>query len=113
MSTLYLAPSVQMPMPPPPALVTAAAPQEDWEQCQAMAYLHACMGLPKPKDVSLPRGNPFVPPDEHGGLSLEFLAAFGDPGATWAAEQKITTLTQTSTCANYITRFHTLAMELD
>ncbi|QRW22609.1 Retrotransposon-derived protein PEG10 [Rhizoctonia solani] len=43
----------------------------------------------------------------------EFLAAFGDPDSTRAAEQKITLLTQTSTCANYITKFHTLAMELD
>ncbi|GAB1521953.1 hypothetical protein RhiTH_005052 [Rhizoctonia solani] len=43
----------------------------------------------------------------------EFLAAFGDPDATRAAEHKITSLTQTGTCANYITKFCTLAMELD
>ncbi|KAF8749138.1 Retrotransposon gag protein [Rhizoctonia solani] len=79
-----------------------------------------------------------LPPDEHEGLrrawahphldqlgshraiirtvedfKLEFLAAFGDPDATRAAEQKITTLTQSGTCADYITKFRTLAMELD
>ncbi|KAF8751516.1 hypothetical protein RHS01_08619 [Rhizoctonia solani] len=43
----------------------------------------------------------------------EFLAAFGDPDATRAAEQKITSLTQTGTCAEYITKFRTLQMELD
>ncbi|GAB1525561.1 hypothetical protein RhiTH_008724 [Rhizoctonia solani] len=37
------------------------------------------------------------------GFKLEFLAAFGDPDATRAAERKITTLTQSSTCADYIT----------
>ncbi|GAB1524248.1 hypothetical protein RhiTH_007401 [Rhizoctonia solani] len=47
------------------------------------------------------------------GFKLEFLAAFGDPDATRAAEQKITTLTQSGTCADYITKFRTLAMELD
>ncbi|KAF8758619.1 Retrotransposon gag protein [Rhizoctonia solani] len=46
------------------------------------------------------------------GFKLEFLAAFGDPDATRAAEQKITTLTQSGTCADYITKFRTLAMEL-
>ncbi|KAF8754651.1 hypothetical protein RHS01_05817 [Rhizoctonia solani] len=40
-------------------------------------------------------------------------AAFGDPDATRAAERKITTLTQSGTCADYITKFRTLAMELD
>ncbi|QRW19751.1 Retrotransposon-derived protein PEG10 [Rhizoctonia solani] len=47
------------------------------------------------------------------GFKSEFLAAFGNPNATRAAEQKITTLTQSSTCADYITKFRTLAMELD
>ncbi|QRW25735.1 Retrotransposon-derived protein PEG10 [Rhizoctonia solani] len=47
------------------------------------------------------------------GFKLEFLAAFGNPDATRAAEQKITTLTQSGTCADYITKFRTLAMELD
>ncbi|KAF8761054.1 Retrotransposon gag protein [Rhizoctonia solani] len=47
------------------------------------------------------------------GFKLEFLAAFGNPDATRAAERKITTLTQSSTCADYITKFRTLAMELD
>ncbi|KAF8751859.1 hypothetical protein RHS01_08602 [Rhizoctonia solani] len=37
------------------------------------------------------------------GFKLEFLAAFGDPDATRAAERKITTLTQSGTCADYIT----------
>ncbi|KAF8691634.1 Reverse transcriptase-rnase h-integrase, partial [Rhizoctonia solani] len=46
-------------------------------------------------------------------FKLEFLAAFGNPDATRAAKQKITTLTQSSTCAEYITKFRTLAMELD
>ncbi|KAF8748554.1 hypothetical protein RHS01_10770 [Rhizoctonia solani] len=43
----------------------------------------------------------------------KFLAAFGDPDATRAAERKITSLTQTGTCAKYITKFRTLQMELD
>ncbi|QRW24287.1 Retrotransposable element Tf2 protein [Rhizoctonia solani] len=47
------------------------------------------------------------------GFKMEFLAAFGDPDATRAAERKITTLTQSGTCADYITKFRTLAMELD
>ncbi|KAF8756491.1 Retrotransposon gag protein [Rhizoctonia solani] len=47
------------------------------------------------------------------GFKLEFLAAFGNPDATRAAKRKITTLTQSSTCADYITKFRTLAMELD
>ncbi|KAF8750362.1 hypothetical protein RHS01_09486 [Rhizoctonia solani] len=47
------------------------------------------------------------------GFKLEFLAAFGDPDATRAAERKITSLTQSGTCADYITKFRTLAMELD
>ncbi|QRW26235.1 Retrotransposon-derived protein PEG10 [Rhizoctonia solani] len=47
------------------------------------------------------------------GFKLEFLAAFGNPDATRAAERKITTLTQSGTCADYITKFRTLAMELD
>ncbi|QRW23688.1 Retrotransposable element Tf2 protein [Rhizoctonia solani] len=47
------------------------------------------------------------------GFKSEFLAAFGNPDATRAAERKITTLTQSATCADYITKFRTLAMELD
>ncbi|KAF8750725.1 hypothetical protein RHS01_09093 [Rhizoctonia solani] len=39
--------------------------------------------------------------------------AFGNPDAIRAAKQKITTLTQSGTCADYITKFRTLAMELD
>ncbi|QRW23889.1 Retrotransposable element Tf2 protein [Rhizoctonia solani] len=46
-------------------------------------------------------------------LNSQFLAAFGDPDATRAAKRKITTLTQSGTCADYITKFRTLAMELD
>ncbi|KAF8751544.1 hypothetical protein RHS01_08513 [Rhizoctonia solani] len=81
---------------------------------------------------------PQLPPHEHGGsrrglahphldqlgshraliqtvdeFKTEFLAAFGDPDATRAAERKITSLTQTGTCAEYITKFRTLQMELD
>ncbi|QRW25683.1 Retrotransposable element Tf2 protein [Rhizoctonia solani] len=47
------------------------------------------------------------------GFKLEFLAAFGNPDATRAAKRKITSLTQSGTCADYITKFRTLAMELD
>ncbi|KAF8753427.1 Retrotransposon gag protein [Rhizoctonia solani] len=43
----------------------------------------------------------------------EFLAAFGNPDATQAAERQITQLTQTGTCAEYITKFRTIAMDLD
>ncbi|KAF8758450.1 Retrotransposon gag protein [Rhizoctonia solani] len=46
-------------------------------------------------------------------FKVEFLAAFGDPDATRAAERKITSLTQSGTCAEYITKFRTLQMELD
>ncbi|KAF8753956.1 Retrotransposon gag protein [Rhizoctonia solani] len=43
----------------------------------------------------------------------EFLNAFGNPDATRAAERQITHLTQTGTCAEYITKFRTIAMDLD
>ncbi|KAF8750406.1 hypothetical protein RHS01_09404 [Rhizoctonia solani] len=43
----------------------------------------------------------------------EFLAAFGNLDATRAAERQITHLTQTGTCAEYITKFRTIAMDLD
>ncbi|QRW24430.1 Retrotransposable element Tf2 protein [Rhizoctonia solani] len=43
----------------------------------------------------------------------EFLAAFGNPNATQAAKRQITQLTQTGTCAEYITKFRTIAMDLD
>ncbi|QRW24232.1 Retrotransposable element Tf2 protein [Rhizoctonia solani] len=43
----------------------------------------------------------------------EFLAAFGNPNATQAAKQQITQLTQTGTCAEYITKFRTITMDLD
>ncbi|GAB1527808.1 hypothetical protein RhiTH_010996 [Rhizoctonia solani] len=43
----------------------------------------------------------------------EFLAAFGNPDAMQAAEWQITHLTQTGTCAEYITKFRTIAMDLD
>ncbi|KAF8748843.1 hypothetical protein RHS01_10555 [Rhizoctonia solani] len=46
-------------------------------------------------------------------FKVEFLAAFGNPDATQAAEWKITSLTQTGTCAKYITKFCMLQMELD
>ncbi|QRW23611.1 Retrotransposable element Tf2 protein [Rhizoctonia solani] len=46
-------------------------------------------------------------------FKVEFLAAFGNPDATRAAERKITSLTQTGTCAKYITKLCTLQMELD
>ncbi|KAF8759681.1 hypothetical protein RHS01_01538 [Rhizoctonia solani] len=85
---------------------------------------------PLHKAVPLGLGGPELPPHEHGGSSgawahphldqlgshraliqtvdefkTEFLAAFGDPDATRAAERKITSLTQTGTCAEYITKF--------
>ncbi|QRW23576.1 Retrotransposon-derived protein PEG10 [Rhizoctonia solani] len=44
---------------------------------------------------------------------MEFLAAFGNPDATQAAKRQITHLTQTGTCAEYITKFRTIAMDLD
>ncbi|KAF8752591.1 Paternally expressed 10 [Rhizoctonia solani] len=47
------------------------------------------------------------------GFKLEFLAAFDNPDTSRAAKQKITTLTQSGTCMDYITKFRTLAMELD
>ncbi|QRW22064.1 Retrotransposon gag protein [Rhizoctonia solani] len=46
-------------------------------------------------------------------FKTKFLAAFGNPDATQAAGWKITSLTQTSTCTKYITKFCTLQMELD
>ncbi|QRW21851.1 Retrotransposon gag protein [Rhizoctonia solani] len=44
---------------------------------------------------------------------MEFLAAFGNLDAMQAAERQITNLTQTGTCAEYITKFRTIAMDLD
>ncbi|QRW18195.1 Retrotransposon-derived protein PEG10 [Rhizoctonia solani] len=46
-------------------------------------------------------------------FKTEFLAAFGNPDATQAAERQITQLTQTGTCAEYITKFRTITMDLD
>ncbi|GAB1527233.1 hypothetical protein RhiTH_010408 [Rhizoctonia solani] len=46
-------------------------------------------------------------------FKTKFLAAFGNPDTTRAAEQKITSLTQTGTCAKYITKFCMLQMELN
>ncbi|GAB1520575.1 hypothetical protein RhiTH_003654 [Rhizoctonia solani] len=46
-------------------------------------------------------------------FKIKFLAAFGNPDATRAVEWKITSLTQTGTCAKYITKFCTLQMELN
>ncbi|QRW26774.1 Retrotransposon-derived protein PEG10 [Rhizoctonia solani] len=46
-------------------------------------------------------------------FKIKFLAAFGDLDTTRAVERKITSLTQTSTCAEYITKFRTLQMELN
>ncbi|GAB1527407.1 hypothetical protein RhiTH_010582 [Rhizoctonia solani] len=43
----------------------------------------------------------------------EFLAAFRNLDAMQAAERQITHLTQTGTCAEYITKFRTIAMDLD
>ncbi|GAB1521163.1 hypothetical protein RhiTH_004254 [Rhizoctonia solani] len=46
-------------------------------------------------------------------FKIKFLAAFGNPDTSCAVERKITSLTQTATCAKYITKFHMLQMELD
>ncbi|KAF8751775.1 Retrotransposon gag protein [Rhizoctonia solani] len=46
-------------------------------------------------------------------FKVKFLAAFGNSDATRAVERKITSLTQTSTCAKYITKFRMLQMELN
>ncbi|KAF8750492.1 Retrotransposon gag protein [Rhizoctonia solani] len=46
-------------------------------------------------------------------FKTKFLAAFGNPDATQAAERKITSLTQTGSCAEYITKFCMLQMELN
>ncbi|KAF8759760.1 hypothetical protein RHS01_02202 [Rhizoctonia solani] len=46
-------------------------------------------------------------------FKTEFLAAFGNLDAMQAAERQITHLTQTGTCAEYITKFRTIAMDLD
>ncbi|KAF8747846.1 Retrotransposon-derived protein PEG10 [Rhizoctonia solani] len=103
-----------------------------------MVNLHVSLGLPQPEAVPLGHGGPKLPIDEHDrsagawahpyldqlgshcaiiqtmdDFKVEFLAAFGDPDATRAAERKITSLTQTGTCAKYITKFRTLQMELD
>ncbi|KAF8756122.1 hypothetical protein RHS01_04631 [Rhizoctonia solani] len=103
-----------------------------------MANTNVGLGLPKPKQFPLDMevlsfllmnmteaagawAHPYL--DQLGShcaiiqsvddFKVEFLAAFGDPDATRAAERKITSLTQTGTCAKYITKFCTLQMELD
>ncbi|GAB1518709.1 hypothetical protein RhiTH_001773 [Rhizoctonia solani] len=152
MSPLYLAHSIQMATPPPPALVTVAPPQfaavkvdhldpykgkigseaKQWLTCMlAWVCLNQRMFPTQVETLSflLMNMEDAAGAWAHPHLDLlgshctiiqnkddfkrEFLAAFGDPDATWAVEQKITLLTQTSTCANYITKFCTLAMELD
>ncbi|QRW25671.1 Retrotransposon-derived protein PEG10 [Rhizoctonia solani] len=70
------------------------------------------------KDIARAWAHPHL--DQQGALiqtvdkfRTEFLAAFGNPDATQAAKQQITQLTQTGTCAEYITKFKTIAMDLD
>ncbi|QRW20757.1 Retrotransposable element Tf2 protein [Rhizoctonia solani] len=73
------------------------------------------------KDVAGARAHPHL--DQLGShraliqtvdkFRTEFFAAFGNPNATQAAERQITQLTQTGTCAEYITKFRTIAMDLD
>ncbi|GAB1526610.1 hypothetical protein RhiTH_009779 [Rhizoctonia solani] len=141
-----------MPTPPPPAPVTAAAPQfvavkvdhpdpykgkigseaKQWLTCMlAWIWLNQRM-FPTQVEVLaflLMNMDNTASAWAHPHLDLlgshcaiiqttddfkrEFLLAFGDPDTTRAAEQKITLLTQSGTCANYITKFCTLAMELD
>ncbi|KAF8754243.1 hypothetical protein RHS01_06467 [Rhizoctonia solani] len=106
--------------------------------CPAVAHKDVGMDPAKRPDVPHGSGGLILPPDEYEGccrawahphldqlgshqaiiqtvegFKLEFLAAFGNPDATRAAKRKITTLTQSGTCADYITKFRTLAMELD
>ncbi|KAF8761148.1 Retrotransposon gag protein [Rhizoctonia solani] len=80
--------------------------RQDWLGGQTMANLYVSLGPPQSEAVPLGLGDV----DE---FKNEFLAAFGNPDATRAAERKITSLTQTGTCAKYITKFRMLQMELD
>ncbi|KAF8747279.1 hypothetical protein RHS01_11359 [Rhizoctonia solani] len=124
--------------PPPPLPIRLRSPKEDREQSLPMAHTNVGMGTSKSTDVPHGSGGPVVPPNEHEGRSrslahphldqlgshraliqtvdefkTEFLAAFGNPDATQAAKRQITQLTQTGTCAEYITKFRTIAMDLD
>ncbi|KAF8749998.1 Paternally expressed 10 [Rhizoctonia solani] len=105
---------------------------------KTMAHQDDGMGPPQSADVPNRSGGIVLPPDEHEGhgrslgtphldqlgshraiiqtvkdFRREFLTAFGNPDATRAAERQITNLTQTGTCAEYITKFRTIAMDLD
>ncbi|KAF8751854.1 hypothetical protein RHS01_08605 [Rhizoctonia solani] len=111
---------------------------QNWLGGQTVADSNVGLGASQPEAVPLGLGGPLLPPHEHGRsgrawahphldqlgshraliqtmdeFKNEFLAAFGNPDATRAAERKITSLTQTGTCAKYITKFRTLQMELD
>ncbi|KAF8752407.1 hypothetical protein RHS01_07839 [Rhizoctonia solani] len=119
-------------------LSDSVPPKEDRKQSPPMAHADVGMGTFKSTNVPYRSGGPVVPPNEHEGCSrslgsphldqlgshraliqtvdkfrTDFLAAFGNPNATQAAERQITHLTQTGTCAEYITKFRTIAMDLD
>ncbi|KAF8747798.1 hypothetical protein RHS01_11257 [Rhizoctonia solani] len=84
--------------------------QEDWEQVTTMAHKNDGMGPPQPAHV--PNGSGGHHPNGQG-LQEGIPAAFGTGRYKAAAERQITHLTQTGTCAEYITKFRTIAMDLD
>ncbi|KAF8748460.1 Retrotransposon gag protein [Rhizoctonia solani] len=111
---------------------TFAQPTPVWSPRKAILPLHLCLSNsvpPSPQPVApVATYQPLVKvdhPDTYTGkignkarqwltrMLAWFLAAFGNPDAMQAAKQQITHLTQTGTCAEYITKFRTIAMDLD
>ncbi|KAF8754939.1 hypothetical protein RHS01_05438 [Rhizoctonia solani] len=107
------------PSPPPIQLCSPQIPQP----AAPVAAYQALVKVDHPDAYTGKIGNKAVSGSHgcwHGALiqtvdkfRTEFLAAFGSPDATQAAERQITQLTQTGTCAEYITKFRTIAMDLD
>ncbi|KAF8750799.1 hypothetical protein RHS01_09192 [Rhizoctonia solani] len=114
------------PIPPLPSLLDRLQPPKDLHQRlqdrfggQAMANPHVGLGLPQPEAVPFGPGGPQLPSHEYGGSSWGLgpspLGPTRVPSRAHPnpAERKITSLTQSGTCAKYITKFCTLQMELD
>ncbi|KAF8757543.1 Retrotransposon gag protein [Rhizoctonia solani] len=105
------APQVTLALPPAPSTVKAIPLGPGGSKLPTHEYDGSSWGLgPSP---SGPTRVPHALIQTVDKFKVEFLAAFGNPDATRAAERKITSLTQTSTCAKYITKFCTLQMELN
>ncbi|KAF8754944.1 hypothetical protein RHS01_05434 [Rhizoctonia solani] len=100
------------PYPPPPLPIRLRSPQVPQPAAPVAAY-QAPVKVDHPDAYTGKIGNKACQCSRGCWHGTEFLAAFGNLDATQAAERQITQLTQTGTCAEYITKFRTIAMDLD